>query len=67
MELMLNWLTFRLFYFLYFRSLNLKLFQINGTLQKNCKKKKQTVYFAFKVKGKIEGRNNWLLIGGRKT
>ena len=31
---MLNWLTFRLFYFLYFRTLNLKLFQINGTLQK---------------------------------
>ena len=53
---MLNWLTFRLFYFLYFRSLNLKLFQINGTLQKN--KKKKTVYFAIKLKGKIEGRNN---------
>lgn len=30
-------------------------------------KKKQTVYFAIKFKGKIEGRNNWLLIGGRKT
>lgn len=34
---------------------------------KKIVKKKQTVYFAFKIKGKIEGRNNWLLIGGRKT